>query len=218
MGSAKSKLPLRSSVFALLVLVSLTGSGCTILGNRYGEPIDDRHAGLEEGVTDVGRIVGQLGPPTHLSTLPGGMAMVYEYVDITERQLGINLDVLGLDWFKVAIGRGSSLREVLVLVVDDSGSLRAKKFRRWDEDIGKGMGIQLFFAALPTVDKRHLTGPPEQFGWGRASLGRLPVTLNAGQSIDSGSHGIELRGTPVSAGQRSLEMRTTGRRKRGAGE
>jgi len=217
MASVKRKLHLRSSVVALLALVSLTGSGCTIIGNRYGEPIDVAHAGLEEGVTDVGRIVERLGPPTHLSALPGGMVMVYEYVDVTERQLGINLNIIGLDWFKVAFGRGLAMREALVLVVDDAGSLRTKEFRSWTEDIGKGFGFQLFFAALPTVDKRHLSGPPEQFGWGRAALDPLPVTLNAGQSIDSGSHGIEMRGTPSSLGQRTLEMRTRGRRKKGSG-
>jgi hypothetical protein len=217
MDSAKRKSSHLVSVVALLVFLSLTSSGCTIIGSRYGEPIDVAHSRLEEGVTDVGQIVEWFGPPTHLSALPGGLVMVYEYLDITERQLGINLNVIGLDWFKVAFGRGSAMREGLVLVFDDAGSLRAKEFRRWTEDIGKGFGFQLFFAALPTVDKRHLTGPPEQFGWGRATLGTLPVTLNAGQSVDSGSHGIEMRGTPVSLGQRTLEMRTTGRKKKDSG-
>jgi hypothetical protein len=204
-------------VVAPLVLVLLAGSGCTIIGNRYGEPIDVANAGLQEGVTDVGRILEALGPPTHLSALPGGMVMVYEYVDVTERQLGINLNVIGLDWFKLAFGRGLAVREALVLVFDDAGSLRTKEFRSWTEDIGNGFGFQLFFAALPTVDKRHLTGPPEQFGWGRAALGPLPVTLNVDQSVDSGSHGVEMRGTPGSLGQRTLEMRTNKGRERGAG-
>ena len=218
MDSAKRKSPLRGSVVALLVLVSLNGSGCTILGNRYGEPIDVSHPSLEEGVTDVRQVVERLGPPTHLSALPGGLVMVYEYLDITEKQLGINLEIIGLDLFKVALGRGWAMREALVLLFDDSGSLRTKEFRRWKEDVGKGSGLQFFFAALPTVDKRHLIAPPEQFGWGRASLAPLPVTLNTGQSLDSGSHGIEMRGTPSSLGQRTLEMRTTGRKKKGSGK
>ena len=217
MDSAKRKSRLRGSVAALLVLVSLTGSGCTTIRNRYGKPIDVSHAKLEEGATDVGQVVERLGPPIHLSALPGGLVMVYEYLDITERQLGINLNFIGLDWFKVAFGRGRAMREALVLVFDDAGSLRTKEYRSWAEDIGKGFGFQLFFAALPTVDKRHLIGPPEQLGWGRAALGPLPVTLNAGQSVDSGSHGIEMRGTPSSLGQRTLEMRTTGRKERGSG-
>jgi hypothetical protein len=217
MDSAKRKSSHLVSVAALLVLGWLTGSGCTIIGSRYGEPIEVAHFRLKEGVTDVGQVVEWFGPPTHLSALPGGLVMVYEYLDITERQLGINLNLIGLDWFKVASGRGMAKREALVLVFDDAGSLRAKEFRRWTEDIGKGIGFQLFFAVLPTVDKRHLSGLPEQFGWGRAMLRPLPVTLNAGQSVDSGSHGVEIRGTPVSVGQRTLEMRTTGRKKKGSG-
>jgi len=198
-------------------LASLAGSGCTILQNRYGEPVDVPNAGLEEGATNICQIVERLGPPTHLSAVPGGMAMVYEHLDVTERQLGINLEFIGLDWFKVALGRGSARREALVLVVDDAGSLRTKQFRRWVEDMGKGFGFQFFFAAMPTVDTRSLSGAAEQLGWGRAALGSLPVTLNAAQSLDSGSHGVELRGTPGSVGQRTLEMRSKGRTKGGAG-
>jgi len=194
----------------------LAGSGCTILGKRYGEPIDVENAGLEEGATSVGRIIEQLGPPTHLSALPGGMVMVYEYVDVTEHQLGISLDVVALDWFKVALGNGSANREALVLVVDDSGLLRTKEFSRWKEDVGKGVGFQFFFQVVPTVDTRHLTGGAEQLGWGRELLRSLPVTLNAAQSLDSGIHGVEMRGSPTSVGQRTLEMRTPGRKKSGS--
>ncbi|MDX1815082.1 MAG: hypothetical protein R3239_03900, partial [Thermodesulfobacteriota bacterium] len=140
MDSAKRKSSHLVSVVALLVLVWLTGSGCTIIGSRYGEPIEVTHSRLEEGVTDVGQVVERFGPPTHLSALPGGLVMGYEYVDITERQLGINLDFIGLDWFKIATGRGMAMREALVLVFDDAGSLQAKEFRRWTEDIGKGFG------------------------------------------------------------------------------
>jgi hypothetical protein len=37
--------------------------------------------------------------------------------------------------------------------------------------------------------------------------------LNAGQSVTSGAHGIEMRGTPDSVGQRTLEENKKRRRR-----
>jgi hypothetical protein len=69
------------------------------------------------------------------------LVMVYEYVDVTEQQIGINLNFIGLDWFKVAFGRGLAMREALVLAVDDDGSQRTKEFGSWTEDIGRASGF-----------------------------------------------------------------------------
>ncbi len=191
---------------------SLAGTGCTIIGRRYGEPIDEA-PGLEEGratAADAGRM---LGPPARMSALPGGMVMVYEYIDATEKQIGINLELIKLDWFKFAFGRGAAERQALLLLFDDDGVLRARDYQSWSEPLGRGLGFQLFFVAMPTVDTRHRWEAPEQFSWGRRSLDPLMATLNAGQSIASGTHGIELRGTPDSVGQRTLEaQRKRGRR------
>jgi len=189
----------------LLALATLATSGCTILSRRYGEPIPAPDAWLQEGVTNVHQVVGELGPPSRMSALPDGFVMLYEYVDAKERQLGINLDFLGLDWFKFASGRGLAVQQALLLLFDDSGTLRAADFQDWTEPVGKGLAFQLFFVAMPTVDTRYLWEPAEQYGWGRSLLEPLPVTLNAGQSVRSGTHGLELRGTPRSAGERSLE-------------
>jgi len=58
---------------------------------------------------------------------------------------------------------------------------------------------------MPAVDSRHPWESPEQLTWGRRSLEPLTVTLNEGNSVTSGTRGIEARGTPDSAGQRTLE-------------
>ena len=73
--------------------------------------------------------------------------------------------------------------------------------------------MQILFAVVPTVDTRHLGALPEQHGWGQLALQPLPVVLNAGQSVTSGAHGLELRGTPAGAGQHTLEMETKIRRR-----
>jgi hypothetical protein len=204
---------LRDSVLVLLVMTSLAGSGCTILGRRHGEPIAESDLRLQEGVTTAAEAVRGLGPPARMSALPGGFAMLYEYINAEERQLGINLDFIGIDWFKMATGRGLAKRQTLLLVFDDGGTLRASDFQAWTEPVGKGLALQFLFIAMPTVDTRHLWETSEQHLWGRGELEPLSVTLNAGQSIVTGSHGLEMRGTPRAAGQRTLEGEERSRRR-----
>jgi len=207
----------RVSVITLLFLASFIGGGCTVIGKRFGEPLSVEQTRLEEGVTTVGQTIESLGPPHRMSALPYGMVMVYEYIDASEQQFGLNLDFLGLNWFKMSLGRAKAKNEVLLLIFDDEGLLQAQDYQNWIEDLGKGFGFQLFFVAAPTVDARHLNTNPMQLSWGREALEPLPVTLNAGQGIVSGRHGIEMRGTPDSVGQRTLEMKSTVRRKKRGG-
>jgi len=198
---------------AALVAAGLALSGCTILSRRAGEPIPVARVPLNEGATTAGQLVAALGPPARMSALPGGFAMLYEYIRAEERQLGINLEFIGIDWFKVATGRGVAERQALLLVFDDGGTLRASDFQAWTEPVGKGLALQFLFVAMPTVDTRHLWETSEQHVWGRGALEPLPVTLNAGQSIVTGGYGLEIRGTPRSAGQRTLEGEDGSRRR-----
>jgi hypothetical protein len=201
------------SVVAALVVAGLALASCTILSRRAGEPIPVAQVPLHEGDTTAGQLVAALGPPSRMSALPGGFAILYEYIHAEERQLGINLDFIGIDWFKMATGRGVAERQALLLVFDDGGTLRGRDFRAWTEPVGKGRALQFLFVAMPTVDTRHLWETSEQHLWGRSALEPLPVTLNAGQSVVTGSHGLEMRGTPRSAGQRTLEGEDGSRRR-----
>ena len=214
MGSAMSRQKARASLAAaLLVLASLASTGCTTIGRRVGEPIPDDAPRIGDEIVTAGEVVAALGPPARISPLPGGMVMLYEYIDATEKQIGINLELVGLDWFKFSFGRGTADRQALLLVFDDGGVLRAREYRAWTENAGRGFGVQFFFVAMPTVDTKYLWEAPEQFSWGRKSLDSLMVTLNTGQSVTSGTHGIEMRGTPDSVGQRTLEAQKKRRRR-----
>jgi hypothetical protein len=213
MGSATNRRRIHASLAVLLVLAGLASAGCTTIGRRVGVPIPAPTADLEEGVTRVSDVVDLLGPPARMSALPDGLAMLYEYIDASERQLGINLELIGLDWFKLAFGRGAADRQALLLVFDRDGTLRAREYKAWHENIGRGLGFQIFFVAMPTVDSKHLWESPEQFTWGRQALDPLTVALNVGSSVTSGSHGIEMRGTPDSVGQRTLEAQKKRRRR-----
>jgi len=183
------------------------------MGRQVGEPIPADPPGLHEGTTTTAEVIATMGPPSRMSPVSSGLAMLYEYIDVTEKQFGINLEFIGLDWFKVAIGRGTAEQQALLLVFDEGGVLRAQDYQAWRENVGSGFGFQLFFVAMPTVDTKHLWEVPEQFAWGRRALDPLTATLNAGQSVNTGAHGIEMRGTPDSVGQRTLEMQKKRRRR-----
>lgn len=213
MGSARTRSRTRASAAAALLLAGAVVAGCTTIGRRYGEPIAADPAQLREGTTTVSEVIALLGPPARISPVPGGLAMLYEHIDASENQLGINLEILGLDLFKIAAGRGAAEREEWLMVFDEDALLRSHEYRAWREDTGRGFGFQLFFVAMPTVDSKHLWESPEQFTWGRRSLEPLTVTLNEGQSVTSGTRGIEARGTPDSAGQRTLEAQKKRRRR-----
>jgi len=215
MASAATSRPATASAAAALLLFAAVsvGSGCTVLNRQVGEPIPADLPDLRDGVTTTSQVIRMLGPPARMSPVPGGVVMLYEYIDATEKQFGINLEFIGLDWFKVATGRGTAEQQALLLLFDDAGVLRSRDYQAWSENVGRGFGFQLFFVAMPTVDTKHLWEAPEQFTWGRRSLDPLAAMLNVHQSVNSGTHGIEMRGTPDSVGQRTLEMEKKRRRR-----
>lgn len=205
---------MKTSRYLLVGFAALATVSCTTLGKRIGEPLSDTHDRFDVGTADAQSIVAMLGPPTRMSALPGGMVMLYEYLDGTERQIGINLEYIALDFLKIAVGRGTASREALVLTFDDAGVLRSRIYRSWTDDVGRGGTVQLFFVALPTVDASYLREPATQHAWGQHMLRPLPETLNEDQDITNGEHGLELLGSPDGAGQRTLEMQQANRRSR----
>jgi hypothetical protein len=205
---------MRTSPAILPALLALLAAGCTTLSKRVGEPIPDVGNDFEVERTDARQVIAALGPPTRLGALPDGMVMVYEFVDGTERQIGINLEFIALDFLKVAVGKGTAKREVLTMTFDETGRMRSRTSRTWTDDIGRGTAVQLFFVALPTVDSSDLRAPAEQHAWGGRLLREPAKTLNAGQDIAGGQHGVELLGTPEGAGQRTLEADWTSQRER----
>ncbi len=205
---------MQSSRALAIALLALLAADCTTLGKRVGEPVPDAIDRVTIGTTSDRQVVADLGPPTRMSALPDGMVMIYEYLDGTERQIGINLDFIALDFLKIAVGRGVARREVLVLKFDKSGNVQGKALRRWTDDVGRGGAVQLFFVAIPTVDSSYLKEPSTQHDWGQRMLRPLPATLNSAQDMASGEHGVELLGTPEGAGQRTLEEDVKRRRAR----
>lgn len=206
---------------SLLTLLIFSGGGCTTLKTKKGVPIDLTKVKSEEQTTHYGTILRDLGPPDKLSALPNGFAFLYEYIVITEFQVGILLDserTLGItvfpesafdfrSLFRFGFAQGHAERQVLLLTFDGEGRLVAQRYEEFDQDLGRGTGIQTFIGISSLVDNSHLEEEESQHNWGMSLLRPLHQTLNDSQSLETGISGLEQTGTPTGIGQHTLELR-----------
>jgi hypothetical protein len=156
-------------------------------------------------VTSLGTALRQLGPPQRMSAIPGGYVMAWEHWQITESSLGFSLGVVGADFLNVDWGDARTRGDFLLLAFDNEHRLVDSSLRRWDSDAGGGQALQPFFGFVPVVDVDDLRLIMPQHRWGAASLAPLPTAINDSNHPDRGHAGLEQRGTPTGAGQRSLE-------------
>ncbi len=198
----------------LVAMISILFAGCTVLRKEIDVPIDHAEISLKEGETHYRTVLQQLGPPAELSALPKGQAFLYEHIIAKEKQIGIgfgNLDVLS--WFKFSSGKGKADRQAFLLIFDEEGLLRQKSFRGYDEKMGSGISLQIFFAVDALVDSSYLDDSVGPNQWGSSLLMPLPQALNIRQSLDTGTEGLEQGGTPAAVGQHTLELRPASRLK-----
>lgn len=180
-------------------------AGCTSLTRRTDvagpdlaqTPIEDKH---------YYEVLDALGPPAQITEMPSGFAFLYESLVVRDRQIGISPNTENL-WslIRLSYGRVSLQHDILMISFDESGMVHAVGRYDEKEPIGSGFVISPIFSVKPSVDTSYLDVPPVQSSWGRASLRRLPQTLNREQDLRSGRSGFQLIGTPVSIGQHSLE-------------
>ena len=91
------------------------------------------------------------------------------------------------------------------MTFDGNGILETERFMDWHQGLGAGFSVQLMVDVGSVVDTSAARKGVNLNRWGMMMLRRLPQTLNADQSIDDGRYGLEQRGTPTTAGQRTLE-------------
>lgn len=183
-------------------------SGCTIVTDEVGEPIEPGSAGMEEGVS-TREVLDTLGPPAMVSALGEGYAFLYEYALVREKQVGLSVNYLWLRYLKFSIGSAEADREALVMTFDGEGRLLASGYRAWTEDLGKGTSVQLLISVMSVVDTEELTETPLMVKWGGELLqSRLQQSLNRQNSMMSGTSGLEQTATPSGSGQRTLESDT----------
>ena len=179
-------------------------SGCTSWAYDIGEPL----SAAQQPAADapLREVLEQLGPPQRISALPGGYAMAWEHWVVKELTLGLSLGPLGADLLAIDWGSAQVSGEFLMLTFNSQHRMVDSSFTRWDENAGGGTALQPSLGIVDVVDVSDLVGVMPQHRWGATSLQRLPRSLNSGSSPDSGESGLEQRGTPLGAGQRTLEL------------
>lgn len=190
-------------VAVLLAVLSLA-SGCTRWSYDIGEPLTR----AQQPATDarLGDVLHQLGPPQRISSLPGGYVLGWEHWVVKELTLGLSLGPMGADLLAIDWGSAQVSGEFLLLTFNRQHRLVDSSFTRWDEHAGGGKALQPSLGLVDVVDVSDLVGAMPQHRWGASSYQRLPSSLNSASSPDSGESGLEQRGTPRGAGQRTLEL------------
>ena len=187
-----------------VILLSLLLGACSQSRYRIGEPVQD--ARFEPG-TDLAVLLQELGPPHRMTSAAMGYLLAWESWRIGEDKVGVSLRPLGADLLSIDWGDARASGQFLLVSVDKQHRVIDSEFVSFDMDAGGGQGIQALISAVDVVDVDDLTNPMPQHHWGRFNLEELSVTLNRQSHIDSGYSGLEQRGTPVSVGQRSSELR-----------
>lgn len=189
---------------AALVLSLVLISGCSSWRYDLGEPLVKSKAVV--GEASLSMVLRELGPPLRISSLPGGYVMAWEHWLVQERSLGLSLGPVGIDLLAIDWGGAHISGELLLLSFDLQHQLTDSSFSQWDESAGGGRALQPSLGLVDVVDVSDLVGIMPQHRWGATALQVPPRSLNAQSSPDSGESGLEQRGSPNGAGQRTLEL------------
>ena len=196
----------RRRLAAGLLLIDAALSGCSLNTYQLGQPLTAADEPNADTAADVGEVLRQLGPPHRLSATPDGYVMAWESWTIREEKVGFSLGFIGARFLNVDWGNARTSGAFLLLSFDRQHRLRDSTFSEWDSDAGGGQGLQPLASIVPVVDIDDLLGLLPQHAWGGLALERLPTTLNRDSTPDTGSNGIEQRGTSVNVGQNTLDI------------
>jgi hypothetical protein len=181
--------------------------GCSVIRQDVGQPLAADLAALTRA-EDYHEVLQVLGPPHKLSWSGQGMAFLYEEVDLTERQVGLNLRAGEVVLFKAVVAREYADRRALVVTFDAQGEKRSFNYHEWSDIAGQGAALQFVFVVAGVADEGDLNDPPATHHWGFGLLkADLPSSLNRRNSLENGDSGVELKGTPTNIGQHTLELR-----------
>ena len=197
----------RSTVVAGL-LFSATGllNGCSHLTSEVGRPLPEKPSDLEVGKSHLSDVLRIAGPPSRISAAAGGFAMLYEYNGVEEKQLGLNINLPILRFFKFVGAKSWLEHQAWLVTFDTNGIVRGWGDERWRNLFGKGGGAQILVTVSSLVDSSQVRRPAPQHEWGKGELAPLPKLLNYAQSLDNGAYGFEQTLAPTAVGQRALEM------------
>jgi len=194
-------------VLRLLLLVGLCClPACSQIYYELGRPLVEHHSPKPDGRQDLSQVLARLGPPHSVSAVDDGFALAWEHWRIKEQVIGISLGPLGVDLLAVDWGNASVYGEYLLVTFDREHRVTDARFSRWNEESGAGTALQPAFGLVDIVEVSDLVEVMPQHRWGATSLQLPPRSLNTASDPDSGSAGLEQRGTPSGVGQRTLEF------------
>ncbi|MCK4565466.1 MAG: hypothetical protein KAU94_12425 [Verrucomicrobia bacterium] len=160
-----------------------------------------------DGITHSDDVLDELGPPLEISALPHGYVFMYESLDVLEFQLGFSLPIPVINWFKFVVAQADYDHHVQIYQFDDEHRLIASGGEDTHFDLGNSTAVQPILTVEAMFDTSSVENEVVSFvEWPAFCLLPLPQTLNRAQSIDTGTAGLEQRGTAPFVGQRSLEM------------
>ena len=197
-----------SRMLCLAVGIAFGSGGCTVIHKQYDQRLPEAGT-LQPGRTHYRDVLAACGPPAKLSALDEQLVFLYEQAALTERQLGVNLELMGMTLFKLVYGRGHARRQVAMLTFDEAGELQAVGWDDHTESLGSGVSLQFIVALVSVTDSAGLDDVPTSHYWGASLLAsELSEGLNRHSDPGSGTAGLEQKGTPHAAGQRTLELRS----------
>lgn len=189
----------------LMIVALLLLAGCTQRHYQLGQPLTAVDADPVAGMS-LHAVMAQLGPPQRLSRTASGWTLGWEYWRISQRAVGVSLGLVGVNALSFDWGDARVRGDFLLVSFNAGHRVTAVSRAGWDNTIAGGSSVQPFVGVAPLVNVDDLLVPLPQHGWGAAALMALPTAVNNENRPGMGSNGLEQRGTPTGAGQRTLEM------------
>lgn len=198
----------KAASVTLCGMLLLSSVGCTLARKSMNPNIAFPQQPYLIGETDRNEVLTELGPPLKMTILPEGYAFMYEGVDTKELQLGFTLPIPIINWFKVVVARADYNHHVLVYQFDLNHKLLAAAGNDIHFDLGNSTAVQPILAVEMLFDTSAVENDIVHFTeWPAFCLWPLPETINRANSMNTGTAGIEQRGTAPFVGQRALELR-----------
>jgi len=158
--------------------------------------------------THYSAVLEAFGPPSGVARAGGGMAFLYNYTALTERQYGLMLPGRLGSLFKAVYATVDADLQAMEFAFDGDGRMTGAAARAWTVDAGDGVSVTLLFSVGSLTDTAHYEGSAtETARWGHALLRPPPEVLNTPQNLETGTNGLELAGTSGDVGQQTLELR-----------
>jgi len=199
----------RLNSFALIALSGLVlTTGCSVLQVSVDPGITLEQCNFDVTKAHYHDVLDELGPPARLSATPGGVAFIYEALEIDEKQLGLSGQNGLLKWIKMSFAGTDLQRHSYLLHFNANGTLIAAGLLESKEDLGTAGSVQAIISVQQLVDTTAFEDDAlDASRWGSNLLDPLPVMLNNAQNLNTGAAGLEQSGTTTKIGQHTLEIR-----------